>query len=110
MLPVTFVLLSLLDSIRSDIASGSDSLVKPEASARERGPQWTAGKGSPGPPSAAPPPADALPSALERLSFRPLNRAAVLEACGMLPVPTLAWHLQMPSWGRHLLRLQKRQE
>ena len=110
MLPVTFVLLSLLDSIRSDIASGSDSLVKPEASARERGPQWTAGKGSPGPPSAAPPPADALLSTLERLSFRPLNRASVLEACGMLPVPTLAWHLQMPSWGRHLLHLQKRQE
>ena len=36
---MTFVLLSLLDSIRSDIASGSDSLVKPKVSARERGPQ-----------------------------------------------------------------------
>lgn len=37
--PVTFILLSPLDSIRSDIASGSDSLIVPGASARERGPQ-----------------------------------------------------------------------
>lgn len=42
-------------------------------------------------PAATPPPADALPSALEELSLCVLlNRAAVLEACGMLLASCLA--------------------
>lgn len=64
--PVTFIPPSLLDSIRSDIASGSDSLIKPRASARERGLQGTVGTGKPGPArleptSATPPPTGACP-------------------------------------------------
>lgn len=64
MLPVTFVPPFLLDAIKSDSASGSDSLIKPGPSAREMGPQWVVSRGASGPPSldptsALPPPADA---------------------------------------------------
>lgn len=121
MVPVTFILPSLLDSIRSDIASGSDSLIKPGASAKERGLQGTVGTGKPGPArleptSATPPPTGACPPRPPQVAvlregcpFVLNNRAAVEEACGVLSVPTLAWHLQMPSWSRQLLCLQKRQ-
>ena len=83
--PVPFTPLSLLDSIRSDIARGCDSLIKSGVSTRERGPQRAA-EGAPLPLARIPPQPHLplqvpCPVLRKGHSFVRNNGAAVRETC-----------------------------